>query len=77
MEHRLIPYIDTKAKCRHLKICKRPLRQVFICLSYTPTPLHTVYVHVLLHTWYGEGGELNQRKGGGATDHKAGLKIPT
>ncbi len=31
-KHGLIIYIDTKAKCRHLKIwtCKRTLRQVFI-----------------------------------------------
>jgi hypothetical protein len=33
MEHGLINYLDTKAKCRHLKTCKGTLRQVFICLS--------------------------------------------
>ncbi len=35
----LINYIETKAKCRHLKklTCKRTLRQVFVCLR--PTPL--------------------------------------
>jgi hypothetical protein len=32
--HGLINYIDTKAKCRHLKIltCQGTLRHVFICL---------------------------------------------
>jgi hypothetical protein len=61
--HGLINYIDTKAKCSHLKklTCKGTLRQVFICLSYIPLPLHTVYVHVLIHI--GDGGELNQREG--------------
>jgi hypothetical protein len=31
--HELINYIDTKAKCRHLKklTCKGTLRQVFVC----------------------------------------------
>ncbi len=33
-QHRIINYIDTKAKCRYLKklTCKGTLRQVFICL---------------------------------------------
>ncbi len=33
--HELINFIDTKAKCRHLKklTCKWTLRQVFLCLS--------------------------------------------
>ncbi len=32
LEHGLINYVDTKAKCRHLKklTCKGTLRQVFI-----------------------------------------------
>jgi hypothetical protein len=36
--HGLINYIDTKAKCRHLKIltCKGTFRQVFICLRTPP-----------------------------------------
>jgi hypothetical protein len=36
----LIEYIDTKAKCRHLKrlTCKGTLRQVFICLRPPPPP---------------------------------------
>jgi hypothetical protein len=33
MEHGLINYLDTKAKCRLLKTCKGTLRQVFICLA--------------------------------------------
>ncbi len=43
----------------------------------TPPPLHTEYVYkVYLFTQgRGEGGELNQREG--ATDPKAGAKIPT
>jgi hypothetical protein len=46
--HGLINFIETKAKCRHLKkfTCKGTLRQVFICLRlrtpYSPPPnLHT------------------------------------
>jgi hypothetical protein len=37
-EHGLINYIDTKAKCRHLKklTCKGTLRHVFICLRPLP-----------------------------------------
>ncbi len=36
--HWLINYVDTKAKCRHLKklTCKGTLRQVFICLRFSP-----------------------------------------
>jgi hypothetical protein len=74
--HGLINYIDTKAKCRHLKnlsvkeFCGR-------CLSVRgPPPLHTVYVF----TFYsfnreGEGGRAYQRDGG-ATAHEAGSNIP-
>jgi hypothetical protein len=38
-DYGLINYIDTKAKCRHLKklTCKGTLRQEFICLR--PPPL--------------------------------------
>ncbi len=38
-DHGPINYIDTKAKCRHIKklTCKGTLRQVFICLR--PPPL--------------------------------------
>jgi hypothetical protein len=50
-------YIDTKAKCHHLKIlsCKGTLRQVFICLRppphlwpHTPT-LYTLYTCILVY----------------------------
>ncbi len=36
--HGIINYIDTKAKCRNLKICpcKGALRQVFICVRLPP-----------------------------------------
>jgi hypothetical protein len=36
VDHRLINYIDTKAKCRHLNIwtCRETLRQVFIRVVY-------------------------------------------
>ncbi len=43
-DHGLINYIDTKAKCCHLKrlTCKETLRQVFVCLR--PPPLLGVCV---------------------------------
>jgi hypothetical protein len=57
----VINYIVTKAKCRHQTkfTCNGTLRQVFICLSYIPPSLrlHTVYVHVLIHTGKGGSGE--------------------
>jgi hypothetical protein len=60
--HSLINYLDTKAKCRHLKKLtpKRTLRQVFDAPSYmTPSPphpytLYTCTVHI--HAGKGEGG---------------------
>ncbi len=53
--------------------CKGSLRQVFICLSYTPPPSkrYTLYsiLHVLIHK--GKGGEeLNQSEG------EMGQRIP-
>ncbi len=46
--------------------CKGTLRQVFICLSYTTPPLHTVYVHVLIQREKGgEGGVEPERRGEG------------
>ncbi len=82
----LVNYVDTKAKCRHLKkfTCEGTLRQVFICLRPRTTypPLHSVYVYYTYSLQgRGEGGELNQREGerGNAGEYrpKAGLKIPT
>ncbi len=60
-------------------ICKGILRHVFICLFYSPPPpLHTLYVHLLIHTGKGGGrGRVDQKEDGGATVHKAGSKIPT
>jgi hypothetical protein len=61
--HKLFNYKDTKAKCRNLEkfSCKGTLRQVFIGMIPPPlplpSPLHNVYVHVLIHTGKGEGGE--------------------
>jgi hypothetical protein len=59
--HKVINYKDTKAKCRNLEkfSCKGTLRQVFICLIPPPLypPRYTMYVHVLIHTGKGEGGE--------------------
>ncbi len=42
----LINCIGTKSKCRYLikLTCKETLRQVFICLSYTPPPRKPLYV---------------------------------
>ncbi len=67
LSHALINYIDTKAKCRHLKTftCKGTLRQVIICLRPPPLlwpipPLThcTVYVYTvyLFTQGRGEGG---------------------
>ncbi len=48
--HGLINYIDTKAKCRHLKIltCKRTLRQVLIRV-YINLYFYKVYINLYLH----------------------------
>jgi hypothetical protein len=89
--HGIFNYIDTKAKCLHIKkfTSKRDFAAV-VYLSEAPSPpmapypslpLHTVYVHtVLIHTGKGEegrgGGELTREKVGGTTVHKAGSKIP-
>ncbi len=43
--------------------CKVTLQQVFICLSYTlPPSLYTEYVHVLIYTGKGGGGESSSRE---------------
>jgi hypothetical protein len=64
LTHGLLNYIDTKPKCRRLKIltCKVTLRQVFICLRpspiltpYPPFP-YTVYVHTVNLFTQGRGG---------------------
>jgi hypothetical protein len=52
--YRLINYVDTKAKCRHIKkfTYKGTSRQVFICLRLPSTPItphgpHTLYTCIL------------------------------
>ncbi len=67
--HGLINYIDTKAKCSHLKIwpvkglCGRCL-SVWGPEPQHPPSLHTVYVYtVYLFTQRKGGGRLNQREG--------------
>jgi hypothetical protein len=58
VNHGLINYIDTKAKCSHLKLtCERTLRQVFISQRpRTPYPAYTL--HTCTQYTYGlrEGG---------------------
>jgi hypothetical protein len=84
--HWLINYIDTKAKCRHLKklTCKGTLRQVFICLRSSgpyPPPLtqcirvYSVSLYVFLQRK--GGGCWTREKVKGATVYKAESKIPT
>ncbi len=59
---------------------KRTLRQVFICLSMYP-PRYTLCMYSCIctysHSEVGVGRIESERGGEGATDHKAGLKIPT
>jgi hypothetical protein len=66
MEHGLINYLDSKAKCRHLKTCKTckgTLRQVIICLFYTPHLVtHCLLTCTYSHIIWGRG-ELSQREG--------------
>jgi hypothetical protein len=72
-------YIDTKAKCRHLKFFS--LDRDFAAGVYLSDLLHPVthckrtIVHVLIHTRKGE--ERTREKVRGATVQKAGSKIPT
>ncbi len=69
--HGLINYIDTKAKCRHLKIYFAAG-----CLSvWGPLPYYDPIPHT--YSYREGGGELTREKVREATVHKAGSKIPT
>jgi hypothetical protein len=83
-DHRKIRLREGNAKCRHLKkfTCNGTLRQVFICLiPRTPYPppytLYTCIQYTYSRREEGEGGDLNRKKGKGATVHKAGSTIAT
>ncbi len=79
----LTNYIDTEAKCRHLKTftCKEILTQVLICLR-PRSPYHPLTHCIRVYTVYlftrgraGRGGNLNQRRRcEGKTVHKLGRK---
>ncbi len=62
--HGLINHIETKAKCRHLKIltCKGTLRQVFIWLSYTPPSLHCIRTFTHTHRKRGWMGRVEPER---------------
>jgi hypothetical protein len=77
--HRKIRLTESNAKCRHLKklTSKATLRQV-LSEPHTPVLAHAplyVYTVLLIHT--GKRGDLNRKKGKGATVHKAGSTIAT
>jgi hypothetical protein len=63
---RKIRLIESNAKCRHLKlICKRTLRQVFICLRPEPLtpPPPTYFTHsMFIHTGMGWGGTVEPER---------------
>ncbi len=75
----LINYINTKAKGRHLKNlpAKDLVAGVHLSVLYPPPPHYTLYTYMYLFTpRRGRGESSTREKGRGATDHKAGLKIP-
>ncbi len=64
LSHGLINFINSKAKCLHQRklTWTWTLRQVFICLSYTPAPVTNCDVHVLIKTGKGGGGRAQPER---------------
>jgi hypothetical protein len=70
--HRLINYLDTKTKCRHLQKFRDFAASFYLSEApsppmtpYPPPPVtHCMRVYsVRIHTGKGEGGKANQREG--------------